>query len=413
MTDFAATFGKPFAQQLAAWRIRLANQVPTATWQDLWQSQHDRAFVVAGAMKAELLADLAEAVDKAITNGGTLETFRKDFRAIVEKNGWHGWAGEGSKKGEAWRTKVIYKTNLATSYAAGRLAQLREGGFAFYVYRHGGSVEPRIQHLAWDGLILEADHPFWATHAPPNGWGCSCYITGARSREGAKRVGGKLGKELEDGWQALDPRTGAPVGIDKGWAYAPGATVSDEIAELGKVIAGKVQGLPPELGARFGADRVDLIERVWRHWVTTTREGTDHDPGLVGVLSPEIVAALQARGIAPATAAVAVKPGLLVGPKAKRHEAVGDAIAETTWLGLTRQLLQPKAVLFDEKSQRLIYILDQDGGAQLAVAIDYPFTVDRKKGVTNMVVSAYRPKLQNILERVVSGALTIILGALS
>ena len=229
MTDFTATFGKPFAQQLAAWRIRLANQVPTATWQDLWQSEHDRAFVVAGAMKAELLADLAAAVDKAITNGGTLETFRKEFRQIVEKNGWHGWAGEGSKKGEAWRTKVIYKTNLATSYAAGRLAQLREGGFAFYVYRHGGSVEPRVQHLAWDGLILESDHPFWATHAPPNGWGCSCYITGARSREGAKRVGGKLGKELEDGWQAIDPRTGAPVGIDKGWAYAPGATVSAEI----------------------------------------------------------------------------------------------------------------------------------------------------------------------------------------
>jgi hypothetical protein len=229
MTDFTATFDKPFAQQLAAWRIRLANQVPTATWQDLWQSQHDRAFVVAGAMKAELLADLAAAVDKAITNGGTLQSFRKDFREIVEKNGWHGWAGEGSKKGEAWRTKVIYKTNLATSYAAGRLAQLREGGFAFYVYRHGGSVEPRVQHLGWDGLILEADHPFWATHAPPNGWGCSCYVTGARSREGAKRVGGKPGKALEDGWQAIDPRTGAPVGIDKGWAYAPGASVSDDI----------------------------------------------------------------------------------------------------------------------------------------------------------------------------------------
>lgn len=257
MTDFTATFGKPFAQQLAAWRIRLANQVPTSTWQDLWQSQHDRAFVVAGAMKADLLADLAAAVDKAITNGGTLESFRKDFREIVEKNGWHGWAGEGSKKGEAWRTKVIYKTNLATSYAAGRLAQLREGGFAFYVYRHGGSVEPRIQHLAWDGLVLEADHPFWATHAPPNGWGCSCYITGARSREGAKRVGGKPGKELEDGWQAIDPRTGAPAGIDKGWAYAPGSTVS---ADIIATTVRKARQLPLPLGDDLMAD-VDAISK--------------------------------------------------------------------------------------------------------------------------------------------------------
>lgn len=251
MTDFTATFGKPFSYQLAAWRIRLANQVPTATWDAMWHGAHDRAFTVAGALKAELLDDLAKAVDKAITNGGTLETFRKDFREIVERQGWHGWAGEGTKKGEAWRTKVIYKTNLATSYAAGRLAQLREGGFAFFVYRHGGSVEPRVQHLAWDGLVLEADHPFWATHAPPNGWGCSCYITGARSREGAKRVGGQPGKQLGDGWQALDPKTGAPKGIDRGWAYAPGATVSDDI--IAAVEAKRLQ-LPPPLADALAAE---------------------------------------------------------------------------------------------------------------------------------------------------------------
>ncbi len=251
MSDLTAIFGKPFAWQLAAWRIRLGNQITTAVWDDLWQAQHDRAFTVAGALKAELLADLAAAVDKAITDGGTLESFRKDFRAIVERQGWHGWAGEGTKKGEAWRTKVIYKTNLATSYAAGRLAQLRDGGFDFFVYRHGGSLEPRVQHLAWDGLVLEADHPFWATHAPPNGWGCSCYITGARSREGAKRVGGKPDKELPDGWQTPDPRTGAPKGIDQGWAYAPGETVTDEVA---KAVREKLDALPDALAAALAAE---------------------------------------------------------------------------------------------------------------------------------------------------------------
>lgn len=251
MTDFSASFGKPFAHQVAAWRIRLANQVTTAVWDEMMHSAHDRAFTVAGAMKAELLADLAEAVDKAITGGGTLESFRKDFRAIVERNGWHGWAGEGTKKGEAWRTKVIYKTNLATTYAAGRLAQLREAGFAFFVYRHGNSVEPRVQHLAWDGLVLEADHPFWATHAPPNGWGCSCYITGARTREGARRVGGKPDKQLEDGWDRLDPKTGVPVGIDKGWAYAPGETVTDAVTEA---VRDKLARLPPAIAADLAKD---------------------------------------------------------------------------------------------------------------------------------------------------------------
>lgn len=223
---------RPFREQIAAFRLRLGNLVPTAKWDDVWQAEHDTAFMVAGATKADLLADLAAAVDRAIAEGDSLEAFRRDFREIVERRGWHGWTGEGTKRGEAWRTRVIYRTNAATTYSAGRLAQLREGGFAYFVYRHGGSLEPRIQHLGWDGLVLPADHPFWNTHFPPNGWGCSCYVVGARSREGAERVGGDLSKELEDGWQVPVAKTGAPAGIDRGWAYAPGARVSDTVLAL-------------------------------------------------------------------------------------------------------------------------------------------------------------------------------------
>jgi uncharacterized protein with gpF-like domain len=201
--------------------------------------------VVAGALKADLLADLAAAVDKAITQGTTLEEFRRDFRRIVAERGWHGWTGEGTKKGEAWRTRVIFQTNMRTSYAAGRHAQLRDGGFTFWVYRHGGSLEPRLDHLSWDGVALPPDHPFWADHYPPNGWGCSCRAFGARTEAGIKRVGGTPGKALPDGWDAIDPRTGAPAGIDKGWAYAPGATVAEDVS---RIVAEKAGRLPPPLG---------------------------------------------------------------------------------------------------------------------------------------------------------------------
>lgn len=96
------------------------------------------------------------------------------------------------------------------------------GDYEYWVYRHCASLEPREQHLAWDGLILPPDHPFWATHAPPNGWGCSCCVLGARSMAIAKTLGGKPGLTLPANWQALAPKTGVPFGIDKGWAYAPG-----------------------------------------------------------------------------------------------------------------------------------------------------------------------------------------------
>lgn len=254
-----AIFRRPFLEQVAAFRLRLGNLVPTARWDDIRGAQHDRAFMVAGAVKADLLADLGQAVEKAIVEGTTLEEFRRDFRRIVETRGWHGWTGEGTKKGEAWRTRVIYKTNAATSYAAGRIAQLREGGFPFWVYFHGGSLEPRLQHLGWNGLVLPADHPFWTTHAPPNGWGCSCYIIGARTLAAARRLGGDPAKQLEPGWDAIDPRTGTPPGIAKGWDYAPGASVSDLVAAM----AAKTRTWPAEITEAYLRDlRAELAELV-------------------------------------------------------------------------------------------------------------------------------------------------------
>lgn len=244
MTDITGEFRRPFAEQIAAFRLRLGDLVPTAKWDDISHAQHDRAFMVAGAMKADLLADLAAAVDKAVSQGTSLQEFRRDFRQIVETRGWHGWTGEETKRGQAWRTRVIYKTNMATSYAAGRMAQLVGGGFSLWVYRHGASLEPRLQHLGWDGLILPPDHPFWLQHAPPNGWGCSCYVLGARSEAGAVRLGGKPGMVLPDGWDAINPKTGAQVGIDKGWGYAPGASVVDDIIAAMKA---KQANLPVQL----------------------------------------------------------------------------------------------------------------------------------------------------------------------
>ncbi|MEL7113989.1 MAG: phage minor head protein [Pseudomonadota bacterium] len=244
----AAVFKRPFPQQVAAWRLRMAELIPTMRWTDVWQAGHDRGFMVAGALKADLLADLAEAVRRSIEEGRSLEEFRRDFRALVEKNGWHGWTGEGTKAGEAWRTRVIYRTNARTSFMAGRFAQLTEAGFPYWVYRHGGSLHPREHHLELDGLILPSDHPFWQVWFPPNGWGCSCRVVGARSIEGARRVGGNPNVALPDNWQAPNPKTGAPEGIDKGWAYAPGASVADEITTL---VEAKRDVLPDALGEAF------------------------------------------------------------------------------------------------------------------------------------------------------------------
>ena len=233
----SGVFGEPFAEQVAFFRRKLGNLVPTRRWDDLQGAAHDQAFMVAGAMEADLLSDLASAVDKAIAEGRGIEDFRRDFNAIVARNGWTGWTGEGSAKGEAWRVGVIYRTNSYTSYSAGRFAHLKAGNYPFWVYRHGGSLEPRPAHLSWDGVALPPDHAFWTTHYPPSDWGCSCYAVGARTAAGVRRMGGDPDKRLPDGWKQRDPKTGAPMGIGKGWDYAPGASVADAVNALAAKVA--------------------------------------------------------------------------------------------------------------------------------------------------------------------------------
>lgn len=219
-----------FQEQIDFFRAKL--NLPTERWDDIWQAAHDRAFMVAGAQKADLLNDLRTAVDKSL-KGGSIGDFRKDFATAVQKSGWTGWTGEGTKAGEAWRTRVIYKTNMDTSYAAGRWKQLNDPELLkvrpFWRYIHSdGVIHPRPHHKAWgdSGLTLRADDPFWRTHFPPNGWGCHCRVQAVR-----QPAAGASTQPPTD-WNTIDPKTNAPVGIDKGWAYAPGANTDTSLRQM-------------------------------------------------------------------------------------------------------------------------------------------------------------------------------------
>jgi len=208
--------------------LRQKTDLPSERWDDIWQEAHDQAFIVAGAQTADLLADLHAAVDRAIADGNGLEAFRKDFYRLVARHGWTGWTGEGSPAGIAWRTKVIYETNLSTAYAAARWQQLHDSDLVkvmpYLRYKHAdGVMYPRPLHVAWDGLTLPREHPFWRTHYPPNGWGCHCRAVRAYRDEAT---------EEPEGWRTVDPKTGTPLGIDKGWDYNVGQTYLEKGHEV-------------------------------------------------------------------------------------------------------------------------------------------------------------------------------------
>lgn len=212
----------PFQQAIDFFREKV--NLPTQHWDDLWQGMHARGFMVAGAAKNELLADLRSAVDKAISEGTTLDEFRKSFDSIVAN---HGWSYKG---GRNWRSELIFSTNIRTAYAAGRYKQMTDPDVASYrpnwQYRHGDSVVPRPLHLSWDGLVLPADNAWWKTHYPPNGWGCKCRAFALSDRD--MRKAGKDGPDTapDDGTYEWADRNGVvhdvPRGVDPGWDYNVG-----------------------------------------------------------------------------------------------------------------------------------------------------------------------------------------------
>lgn len=213
----------PFQEAIDYYRGKV--NIPTRRWDDLWQGMHARGFMVAGAMRDDMLADFRGAIDQAISEGTTIADFRKTFDDVVARTGWD------YKGGRGWRTSVIFNTNLQTAYSAGRYRQQTDPDVLddrpFLMYKHGDSVNPRPEHLAWDGLVLPADDPWWQIHYPPNGWGCTCHVVSLSRRDLDKmgKNGPDNAPEME--LQRVTTRTGmtyevADKGIDPGWDYNPG-----------------------------------------------------------------------------------------------------------------------------------------------------------------------------------------------
>jgi len=185
---------------------------------------------VAGATHDALVEDFYNAIVKAKWAGGGYEEFKQSFQDIAAK---HGWSYNGSP---GWRSRIIYDTNITQSYNAGRYQQMMAVKHLrpYWEYDHTSIEHPRLEHKAWDSLILPADDEWWNSHYPQNGWGCKCRVHSlsefeARQKWEKKGLSGPDQSppiEMEEkviGKNGSNPRTvWVPKGIDPGFAYNPG-----------------------------------------------------------------------------------------------------------------------------------------------------------------------------------------------
>jgi SPP1 gp7 family putative phage head morphogenesis protein len=212
----------PFKEAIDHHRQKVS--LPTEAWTDLVEGAHARAFVVAGATRAEVIEGFRTAVDKALAEGTTLAEFRKAFDRIVAATGWQ------HKGTPGWRSRVIFETNVRTAYAAGRWAQVQRQAERLPYLRYSAILDSRTRaaHRSWNGTILRVDDPWWRTHYPPNGWGCRCSTIQLSERDLARRgwqvseapADQSVPKVIRSRGQKVAVET--PQGIDPGWAYNPG-----------------------------------------------------------------------------------------------------------------------------------------------------------------------------------------------
>lgn len=221
--DFKKTFALPFVEAERFFKDKL--NIPTMAWDELSGAAHARGFMSAGAYQADLLADLRKMTDKAIAGGLDIREFRKQFLPLMERYGWQLKGG-----GPAWRSDLIWRTNIATANAAGRWQQFEDSQIDYLLYVHNDSVlHPRPHHVALDGKVFPRTDPFWTRNYPPQGFGCRCRAVAATEQE--FNEGDNVRPE---GWE---------LKADPGWDYNVGLEADRGLSTL----AAKLENLPVDI----------------------------------------------------------------------------------------------------------------------------------------------------------------------
>lgn len=230
-----ATFEPPRPPKAVLDYLESKGLSPVWSWADVWREEHRAAFTVAGVMERDILEDIKVAAETALREGLPFQQFRKLITPILADKGWlirrdvrDPLTGDTKdvNLGHAHRLETIYDTNLRSARAAGQWGRIEEtrDAFPYLEYIHGPSRVPRPEHLANHGLILPQNHPFWRTHFPPNGFGCTCSTRQVAGPEARRRGISPDPDVTPVEW--VHPRTGAtvyvPKGVDPGFDYNVG-----------------------------------------------------------------------------------------------------------------------------------------------------------------------------------------------
>lgn len=143
-------------------------------WLDLEPKLRFRAFTIAALGDPDIIDKVRTRMIAQLKTGGTLESFWN-----LEKV--EAMAGVSKKSPFYWET--VYRTNMQTSYNAGRAMEYQKTQ-PEYLEFVGIEDERQTSVCAQrSGIILPSTHPFWSTNWPPLHFNCRSTVRGVFKEE--------------------------------------------------------------------------------------------------------------------------------------------------------------------------------------------------------------------------------------
>ena len=210
----------------------LGEKVPRYKVVQAIYQQH--GFTLARATSTEVVRKVQHAIRKVVEGGRGADAVDTIMREV-------------SGATRAYSEQVL-RTNLTTSYAAGRLQQAADPNLADVVLglRYSATPDSRVRpnHAALNGLTARHDDPVWSTAAPPNGYSCfpGHVVVSGEIRGGLRaRYRGPVVEVDVDSKHRVTATPGHPVLTPSGYVPAGALRVGDEV-----LVSDEAGGMTPE-----------------------------------------------------------------------------------------------------------------------------------------------------------------------
>lgn len=131
-----------------------------------------KAFAIADGANRQVRDSIRGLLDRSLADGLTLSDFKEQAADVLDNS--------GLSARQPWYWETVYRTNMATSYQAGRWQQMTDPDVIKVrpYLRYVSALLPttRPSHAEKHGVVLPADDQFWDAWYPPNGFNCYCTV---------------------------------------------------------------------------------------------------------------------------------------------------------------------------------------------------------------------------------------------